>query len=125
MKRWGSGVALALTFAHGSLAGGLPASTQGAPARANGRCAALGEGFFAVAGSNACVRISGHISAGTGFGTGAAHGNPAPVDFGPNPLMGAEAAASGDLRFDTPNGPARVYLNVGNSAISHWMVGGQ
>ncbi len=125
MKRWGSGVALALVFAHGSLAGGLPTSTQAAKTRANGRCAALGEGFFAIAGSDACVKISGHISAGAGFGTGAAHGGPSSVAFGPNPLMGAEAAVSGDLRFNTSSGPARVYLNVGNSTISHWTVDGQ
>jgi hypothetical protein len=125
MKRWGSGLALALIFAHGSVAGGLPTSTQAAKTRANGHCATLGEGFFAVAGSDACVRISGHISAGSGFGNDAARGGPSGLNFGPSPLIGAEAAASGDLRFDTPNGPARVYLNVGNSAISHRMIDGQ
>ncbi len=125
MKRWGSGVALALILAHGSLAGGLSTSTQAAKTRANARCAALGDGFLAIAGSDACVKISGHISAGAGFGTGAAHSGSSTITFGPSPLMGAEAAASGDLRFNTSNGLARVYLNVGNSTISHWMVDGQ
>lgn len=125
MKRWSSGVALALIFAQGSLAGGLTTSTQAARSPASGRCAALGEGFFAIAGSDACVRISGHISAGAGFGTGATRGGSSAIAFGPSPLTGAEAAVSGDLRFNTSSGPVRVYLNVGNSTISHWMVDGQ
>lgn len=120
MNRWGPGLALALVFAHGSLAGGLSTSTQ-ARSPTDGRCAALGQGFFAIVGSDACVRISGHISAGAGFGTGAARGE----SPGQNPLISAEAAAAGDLRFNTPSGPARVYLNVGNSAISRWMVDSQ
>ena len=123
MNRWGSGFALALVFAHGSLAGGLQTSTQ-AKTRVNDRCAALGQGFFTVRGSDACVRISGHISAGAGFGGEAARVGASGFDFGPSPLIGAEAA-SGDLRFNTPNDPARVYLNVGNSAISHWVTESQ
>ena len=125
MNHRGSGLVLAVIFAHGALAGGLSASTQAAKTRANGRCAALGDGFLAIAGSDACVKISGHISAGDGFGAGAAHGGSSTVTFGPSPLIGAEAAASSDLRFNTSSGPARVYLNVGNSTISHWMVDGQ
>ena len=125
MNRWGPGVALTLIFAHGSLAGGVATTSLTAKTRVDGRCAAHGEGFLAVAGSDACAGISGHISAGPGFGAGVAHGGSPSVSFGRNPLVGADAAASGDLRFDAPNGPARVYLNVGNSTISRWQIDSQ
>lgn len=118
---------LALVFCQGVVAGDLPSSTQAAKTRANTRCAALGEGFFPVAGSDACVRISGHISAGAGFGTGAARGDSSSLNFDPSPRngVGAEAAAAGDFRFDTPNGPGRIYLDVGKSANSRWLTDSQ
>jgi len=122
MNRWGLGLAFALVLSQGVFAGDLPPSAQAAKTRASAHCAALGEGFFPLAGSHACVRISGRISAGAGFGTGLARGGPASLDFDPSPAngLGGQAAAAGDLRFDTPNGPARIYLDVGNSASSRW-----
>ena len=86
------------------------------------------KGFFAVAGSNACIKISGRISAGVGFepSSGAVRsfephigGNPADTAFD------AAAAASGDLRFDTAAGPARVYVGVRKDTNPGWLVNGQ
>ncbi|MGA2792444.1 MAG: hypothetical protein ABSE69_02765 [Roseiarcus sp.] len=127
MNRWGPGLALALLFSQGVVAGDLPSSAQTAKTRANAHCAALGEGFLPVGGSDACVRISGHISAGAGFGAGAARGDSSSLNFDPGPPngLGAVAAAAGDWRFDTPNGPGRVYLDVGNSANSRWAIDAQ
>jgi hypothetical protein len=91
-------------------------------AAANAHCAALGEGFFAVTGSSACMRISGHISAGVGFATAAAsNGRSA------SPATGSatEEGVSGDIRFDTPIGPGRIYVHVHNANGSRWLVDGQ
>jgi hypothetical protein len=87
----------------------------GQPARNDdGRCAALGEGFFAVAGSTACVQISGHISAGANFGSGSVSRPYSNSHFaGPSAnKFDGEMAVSGDLRFETPMGPGRVYIDV-------------
>ncbi len=127
MNRWGLGLALALVFSQGVVAGDLSSSAQTAKTHANARCAALGAGLLPVGGSGACVRISGHISAGGGFAAGAARGDSSSLNFDPGPAdgLGAEAAAAGDWRFDTPNGPGRVDLEVGKSANSRWAVDGQ
>jgi len=120
-------LALALLFSQGVVAGDLPSSAQTAKTRANARCAALGGGFLPVGGSDACVTISGHISAGAGFGAGAARGDSSSFNFDPGPPngLGAVAAAAGDWRFDTPSGPGRVYLGAGNSANSRWVIDAQ
>jgi hypothetical protein len=126
MGRLGLGVLTAVAVAgaaHGQDAPAGGKNPQAAEAAAaNAHCAALGEGFFAVAGSSACMRISGHVSAGVGFATGAAasHGFDAT-------RTGAvtEEGASGDVRFDTPMGPGRIYVHVGNANGSRWLVEGQ
>ena len=122
MNRWGLG--LALVFSQGAVAGDLFSSAQAAKPRAAARCLAVGEGFFPVAGSDACVRISGHISAGAGFGTGAARGDSSSLVFDQSPPngVGSAAAAAGDFRFDTPNGPGRIYVDVGNAVNSRWAI---
>jgi len=116
-------VCLAAHAAHG---GDAQPGQQGRPLIDN-HCAVLGEGFFAVAGSNACIRISGRISAGAGF----AEGGSSATAFGPR-LAGASAgrfdvqtAASGDLRFDTEPGAARVYVRVTRDVNPRWAVEGQ
>jgi hypothetical protein len=98
----------------------LPGQTEDRAA-ANAHCAALGEGFFAVTGSSACMRISGHVSAGAGFATAASGGHTAP------PAMGTatEEGVSGDIRFDTPIGPGRIYVHVHNANGSRWLADGQ
>ena len=94
---------------------------------ANAHCAALGAGFFPVAGSDACIRISGRISAGVGFGASSGSAG----SFGPRAAgaaansFNAESAASGDLRFDTPAGPARVYVGVSTDANPRWVIDNQ
>jgi hypothetical protein len=113
-----------------ALAGIAPAFAQEAPpgaesqaaAAANAHCAALGEGFFAVTGSSACMRISGHVSAGVGFAAGGVNGRilgaPATGSF-------TEEGVSGDVRFDTPIGPGRVYVHVHNANGSGWLTDNQ
>src|ERR1700744_3203086 len=74
---------IAVSFAaHSAFAGDAPQFGPSATKPADAHCAALGEGFFAVAGSNACVRITGRISAGAGFA-------------GPGPARAFGGAASG------------------------------
>ena len=125
MIRWGAGLALALVLSQGVAAGDLSPSAQTAKARVNARCAALGEGFLPVAGSDACVRISGRISA--GFGAGAGGGESSSPAFDPSPSngAGAETAAAGDWRLDAPNGAGRVYPAAGNGANARWLIDSQ
>ncbi len=114
MIRLGLGLMFALFVSHEASAGDIAPSGQAARSRAGARCAALGEGFFTVAGSDACVRISGRISAGAGFGTGAGRGDSTRLNFEPN--AGARATSASDWRFDASSGPDRVYLNVERNA---------
>jgi hypothetical protein len=82
----------------------------------NARCSALGEGFFAVSGSDACIRISGYVAAGAEFGGGlryASH-NSAPFDAAPTSALRTRTGVSADARFDTPMGPGRLYIQVGH-----------
>jgi hypothetical protein len=79
-------------------------------------CGALGEGFFAVSGSDACIRISGYVAAGAEFGGGlryASH-NSAPFDAAPTSALRTRTGVSADARFDTPMGPGRLYIQVGH-----------
>jgi hypothetical protein len=81
-------------------------------APADARCRAHGEGFFGVAGSDACIRISGYIEAGADFSTSRG-GRVAPLLAPTNPGLTTGAAAALDTRVDTPAGPARVYIEIG------------
>ena len=128
MIRQGLGLIFASMAAHAASANDIPPAGQSDKPRADMHCSTLGEGFFAVAGSNACIKISGRISAGVGFepSSGAVRsfephigGNPADTAFD------AAAAASGDLRFDTAAGPARVYVGVRKDTNPGWLVNGQ
>jgi hypothetical protein len=111
-----SGVALA------SAQEAPPGAESEAVAAANAHCAALGEGFFAVTGSSACMRISGHVSAGVGFAAGGVNGRALGA-----PTTGSftEEGVSGDVRFDTPIGPGRVYVHVRNENGSRWLTDNQ
>jgi hypothetical protein len=122
MIRLGVVVASAALFVQTAAASDVLPPGESAPTNADLRCAALGEGFFAVAGSSACVQISGHISAGANFGSGAPAAHTAPHFTTPaaNKFDG-ETAVSGDLRFDTPAGPGRVYIDVRKDTYSHWV----
>jgi|GEM_PF-6854405 hypothetical protein len=124
MGRCGLGLLAALAMIEAAAAQEAPSSASGdqAAAAANAHCAALGPGFFAVAGSSACMRISGHVSAGAGFATAGASGHalaaPATGSF-------TEEGVSGDIRFDTPIGPGRVYIHVRNANGSRWLTDAQ
>ena len=76
----------------------------------NARCRSHGEGFFGVAGSDACIRISGYIDAGADFSTSRS-GRDALLLANPGLRTGAATALN--TRFDTPAGPARVYIEIG------------
>jgi hypothetical protein len=79
-------------------------------APANARCRSHGDGFFGVAGSDACISISGYIDAGADFSTSLGE-RAAPLLANPGLKTGAATAL--DTRFDTPEGPARVYIEIG------------
>ncbi|HLW90274.1 MAG TPA: hypothetical protein VKS78_03095 [Roseiarcus sp.] len=123
MGRLGLGVLAALSLAPAARAQeSFPIQQSPVENAANARCAAMGAGFFAVTGSSACMRISGHISAGVGFATGGAFAHPAA-----SATTGSftEEGASADARFDTPLGPGRIYVRVGDVNGSRWLVDGQ
>jgi hypothetical protein len=126
MIRWSVGLILASLVCPSAFAGDAAQFSHSAKALVDAHCAALGEGFFAVAGSDACIRISGRISAGVDF----AGPNPAGA-FGPRIGGGAtsgfntETAVSGDVRFDTAAGPARIFVRVRKDTDSRWGADGQ
>jgi hypothetical protein len=90
---------------------------------ANTRCAALGDGFFAVSGSSACIKISGHISAGVGFASRGALGQPA--SYVPATGSFADMGVTADGRFDTPIGPGRIYVHLNDQSSSRWAIDAQ
>ena len=81
-------------------------------APSDARCRSYGEGFFGVAGSDACIRISGYVDAGADF-SASRGGRAAPLPAPANPAAKIGAAAALDTRFDTPTGPGRVYIEIG------------
>jgi hypothetical protein len=127
MIRLGLGLIFACMAAHAAHASDALPPAQPAKAHVDMHCAALGEGFFAVTGSSACIKISGRISAGVGYASGSASTNNSGPRFGAPPADGfdAEMAASGDLRFNTSAGPARVYVGVRKDTGPRWMIDGQ
>jgi hypothetical protein len=128
MIRLGLGLIFASMAAHAASANDILPAGQANKARADMHCSTLGEGFLAVAGSSACIKISGRISAGVGFGPAGAPVNSFGPRIGGNPAdtaFDAAAAASGDLRFDTDAGPARVYIGVRRDTNPRWVVNGQ
>ena len=104
---------LSATFALAAClaAANVRAGDSGAPiAPSDARCRARGDGFFNVAGSDACIRISGYIDAGADFSTSRSGRDAALLA---NPGMRTGAATALDTRFDTAAGPARVYIEIG------------
>jgi hypothetical protein len=79
-------------------------------APSDARCRSHGDGFFGIAGSDACIRISGYVDAGAGFSTSRS-GRDALLLANPGLRTGAATAL--DTRFNTPTGPARVYIEIG------------
>ena len=120
MGRWGLGVAAVFALVEAAAAQDAPpgGKTDQAAVAAQAHCAMLGPGFFAVIGSSACMRISGHVSAGAGFVAAGANGH---VSAAPITGTFAEEGVSGDMRFDTPIGPGRIYVHVHNANGSRWL----
>ena len=85
------------------------------PTPGQARCNAMGEGFYAIAGSNACIRIGGYVAAGADF---AAPSAKAAGVFAPRPNGGltSQTAVSAEVRLDTPLGPGRLYVQIGHDA---------
>jgi hypothetical protein len=80
-------------------------------------CSALGDGFFAVAGSSACIKISGYVSAGTEFSVPGAQGiGGSSFATKSNLGMDSQSAVSAETQFETPLGPGRVYVQVGHNS---------
>jgi len=103
-----------IAFSGGALAGDVAPPKP--PAADDLHCSALGEGFFPVAGSSACIRISGYVAAGADLG-GALHPvahNAAPFEPGSTSALRTGAGVAADARFDTPMGPGRIYVQVGH-----------
>ncbi len=88
------------------------------PAPDQARCLAMGEGFFAVKGSDACIRINGWVASGVEFG-GPVGGARNSALFGGGRRSGVEsdAGVSAEARFDTPLGPGRLYVQVGREYL--------
>jgi hypothetical protein len=95
---------------HPAIAGDVVAPNA-PPAPGQARCDAIGEGFYAIAGSNACIEISGYVAAGTDFVAPGARVAPRP-----NGGLTSQTAVSADVRLDTPLGPGRLYVQIGHDA---------
>ncbi|HEY1940976.1 MAG TPA: porin [Roseiarcus sp.] len=95
-------------------AGDVLAPPEPAKAPNDPHCSALGEGFFAVTGSDACIRISGYVAAGAEFGGGLRPGRaPAPFDANATPAVHTYTGVSVDAQFDTPMGPGLIHVDGG------------
>jgi hypothetical protein len=110
------GVVFAFAFAmssHAALAGDMFAPSAPTPDQA--RCNAIGEGFYAVKGSDTCVKISGYVAAGADFAAPGAEDSPA---FAPRPTgdLNSQTAVSAEMRLDTPLGSERLYVQFGHDA---------
>ena len=105
--------------APSALAGDASPQPQPAATPKITRCGALGEGFFAVSGSDACIRISGYVAAGADFGGALrpASRAPGPFDAARPAAMRTRTGIGADARFDTPMGPGRVYVQFGRDAF--------
>jgi len=106
---WGATLSLAACLAATEVRAGDAAAPI---ATSDARCRSHGEGFFGVAGSDACIRISGYINAGADFSSPRS-GRAAPLLAPANPGQKLGAAAALDTRFDTSAGPANVYIEIG------------
>jgi hypothetical protein len=111
----------AIVVAGAAFAGDSSMLNLSAATPNNAHCSALGEGFFAVSGSDACIRISGYVAAGAEFGgvlRPALH-YPGPFEAASTPTSAfrTRTAVSADARFDTPMGPGRLYIQVGHDTF--------
>jgi hypothetical protein len=120
------GLIIASLAAHAASASDASPIEPTLRASSDARCSSLGDGFVAMAGSNACVKISGHISAGMPYGSGADSANSARLRFGPlPPRIPAVTAISGGLRFDGSSSAARVDFGALENSAPRWVVDGQ
>jgi hypothetical protein len=112
-----SALLVALLVPRAALAGD---SFEPAPAMIDqGHCKSLGDGFYAVKGTNACIKISGYIAAGVEFASPARVGLPAAGPFAAHAVSATDTSVgmSVDTRFDTELGPSRLYVQVGRDHV--------
>jgi hypothetical protein len=78
----------------------------------------MGQGFMAIAGSDACVRISGHIRVGVGVGSGSRGSNwsGGPPDIQPSGLEDDAVRETGSIKLDSPTGQGHIYLQTARPA---------
>lgn len=90
----------------------------GPPALDQTHCSALGEGFFAVSGSDACIRISGYVAAGAGFVEPGRVAAPATGPFAEraSAFTDNHVGVSVETQFNTELGPGRLYVQVGHNS---------
>ncbi len=107
--------ACAPALAEGKAPPPAPSPSPSAIAKAPSRCAALGPGAFALAGSQTCIRVSGYVSAVAGFGPG-----PKQIVDGSNPFgdafangVGARLGGRIEVRTDTDLGEVRLVVGTG------------
>jgi hypothetical protein len=110
----GAVFSLAIGWANHAAIAGDAVAPNAPPTPGQARCNAMGEGFYAIAGSNACIKISGHVAAGVDF---VAPGAKASGAFAPRPNGGliSQTAVSAEVRLDTPLGPGRLYVQIGHA----------
>jgi hypothetical protein len=118
VNRWRVSALFMLIASSTAIAG------QAGPAKDH-RCDSFGPGFFAVKGSDACIRIGGYVDAGATFASGSNAANPGRIhNQAPAAGLSSSAGVSGDIAFDTPLGPGLVSIGI-RGARQTWPSGDQ
>ena len=103
----------------------IASSTAIAGPAVDHRCDSFGPGFFAVKGSDACIRVGGYIDAGATFASGSNAVNAGRIyNQAPAAGLSSSAGVSGDIAFDTPLGPGLVSIGI-RGAGQTWPSGNQ
>jgi hypothetical protein len=88
------------------------------PALDQALCDALGDGFVAVKGSNACIKINGYVSAGTDISVGGIESGQVSGPFATKSSAGIEThpSVNAKVQYVAPLGPGRLYVEVGRDS---------
>ena len=126
MNLWKLSMLLLLLGPGFAWAGDGASTRQGAQTSSNRHCAVYGPGYFAVKGSDTCIKISGYISAGTEFSSGPT-GAAANDIFNPPPSSHIDTGlgVASDMRFETAAGPGEVSIAVRRGPLQHFPLDAQ